>query len=422
MNETQPLSDEDLAILKLESPRIAGHVAKVITIDPSPDGGVLGIDALRQHVAAGLERFPVMRCRLSDDAERPSWIEDERFDIRNQVSSWPASAPADRAGLFEITARLMETRLDRSRPLWAIHLVELEDGQSALVLLLHHSLVDGATAVRFCSEVLWEPLPAVAPPPSAPHPKTAGHAVNLRGWIRRELLPRAAETPLDSHPSTRRRVAATRTSLAVLKRIGAATPDGATVNDVALAVVAGGLRCWLERHGGSLHGLRVKVPVSLHDHHEHSNDLGNHDSFMFVDVGADEPDPAARLRKIAAQTRERKQRHDAQSLDAAMQELRHISQRAADALARWSVNPHVFTINVSNVPGPRTPVAVLGGPVRDLFTLAEIADRHALRVAAISLADELSFGLCADAEVVDDPERLIAGIEADLAALDGAAG
>jgi hypothetical protein len=59
----------------------------------------------------------------------------------------------------------------------------------------------------------------------------------------------------------------------------------------------------------------------------------------------------------------------------------------------------------------------VGAPVRDLFALAEIADRHALRVAVMSLADEVSFGLCVDAAAVADPETIAAGIEADLGVL-----
>jgi len=248
-----------------------------------------------------------------------------------------------------------------------------------------------------------------APPVAAP--------VNLRGWVCRELMPSAPDTPLDRHPSLGRRVAATRASVTALKRIGTHFGGAATLNDVVLCLVAGGLRRWLERHGGSLHGVRIKVPVSLHDHGERSNELGNHDSFFVVDVGVDEPDPAVRLRRIAAQTRERKERHDARSLDALFRELRQVSKLAARTLSAWSMSPRVFTINVSNVPGPRMPIAVMGRPVREFFALAEIADRHALRVAVISLADELSFGLCADRAAVEDPETIAAGIDAELAAL-----
>lgn len=423
MTSIEKLSAEDVAILRLESPRIAGHVCKVITVDPSADGAPLSLDRLRDHLASRLDRVPRLRKRLSEDSSDPAWVADARFDIRNHVLPWDASAPADRTRMLDIVAQLMATRLDRSRPLWSIHVVELEAARRALVLLVHHSLADGATIVRLCSEVLWEPLRALPEPAARPHPAaTAAHAMNLRGWVRRELMPSAVDTPLDRHPSTQRRVAVTRASLADIKHIGKTVGEGATVNDVVLCAVAGGLRRWLEKRGGSLHDIRVKVPVSLHDQSEHSNELGNHDSFMVVDVGADEPDPAARLRAIAAQTRVRKVDHDAQSLDALFTELRQVSALAARALSAWSTNPHVFTINVSNVPGPRVPVAVMGAPVRDLFSLAEIADRHALRVAVMSLADEVSFGLCVDAAAVPDPGTIAVGIDADLGALAAARG
>jgi hypothetical protein len=409
-----------VAILRLESARIAGHICKVLTVDAPPTGAPIRVDALREHVASRLGRVPRMTERLSDDAARPAWIPAERFDIRQHVVRWPTAAPASRAGLLEIAGRLMATRLDRSRPLWSVHLVDLEADRRALVLLLHHCMADGMGAVRLCSQTLWDPLAAGGEAEAAPaSPRTAPVVapVNLRGWVRRELMPGADDTPLDRHPSEQRRIAATRASLARLKRIGRTVAPGATVNDVVLCLVAGGLRRWLELRGGPLHRVRVRIPVSLHDHDERSNALGNHDSFLVVDVGVDERDPAARLAGISAQTRVRKAGHDAESLDALFRELRQVSKLAARALSTWSASPHVFTLNVSNVPGPRAPVAVMGGTVSDLFTLAEIADRHALRVAVISLADELSFGLCADAEVIEDPQTIVAGIEADLASL-----
>jgi diacylglycerol O-acyltransferase len=74
-------------------------------------------------------------------------------------------------------------------------------------------------------------------------------------------------------------------------------------------------------------------------------------------------------------------------------------------------------VNVSNVPGPREPVSVLGSPVRALHSIAEIGERHALRIAVVSLADSLYFGFCADPAIVDDLEAMAAGVEADAAAL-----
>jgi hypothetical protein len=75
---------------------------------------------------------------------------------------------------------------------------------------------------------------------------------------------------------------------------------------------------------------------------------------------------------------------------------------------------------VSNVPGPSAPVSVLGAPVTALRTLAEIGARHGLRIAVVSLAAELHFGLCADPAIVDGLDAMARGIEEEAAALLGA--
>jgi hypothetical protein len=79
-------------------------------------------------------------------------------------------------------------------------------------------------------------------------------------------------------------------------------------------------------------------------------------------------------------------------------------------------------LNVSNVPGPREPVHVLGVPVRALYSLAEIREHHALRVAVVSLADTLYFGLCADPTLLPDVDVLAAHMEAEAAAVIAQAG
>jgi diacylglycerol O-acyltransferase len=74
-------------------------------------------------------------------------------------------------------------------------------------------------------------------------------------------------------------------------------------------------------------------------------------------------------------------------------------------------------LNVSNVPGPRRPVHVLGVPVRALYSLAEIREHHALRVAVISLADTLNFGLSTDPTLLPDVEDLARDMQAEASAL-----
>jgi diacylglycerol O-acyltransferase / wax synthase len=163
--------------------------------------------------------------------------------------------------------------------------------------------------------------------------------------------------------------------------------------------------------------MRVKVPVSLHRPDEGQDALGNADSFFFVDLPVTEPDPVRRLLAIARQSAARKRAGDARQLDALLRELAGHAPAAGRAAVRWSMNPHVFTLNVSNVPGPRHALRVCGRPLRAVYALAEIADWHALRIAAFSAGGTLTFGLCGDAEHVGGLDTLAAEIESEFAAL-----
>jgi hypothetical protein len=144
---------------------------------------------------------------------------------------------------------------------------------------------------------------------------------------------------------------------------------------------------------------------------------GNRDSFMFVDLPLAEPDPAARLRAVNRETVERKARHDAEAVYDVLEGLQRVAPPVARLAARLLQNPREFALNVSNVPGPRTDVSVLGGRVVELYSLAEIAPRHPLRVAAVSLGGAMQFGLCVDPDLTGGVASLASGIEASVAEL-----
>jgi WS/DGAT/MGAT family acyltransferase len=200
-----------------------------------------------------------------------------------------------------------------------------------------------------------------------------------------------------------------------VKAVGHAAPERATVNDVVLAAVAGGLRRWLAHTGAETHEMRVKVPVSLH--HPGETDEANRDSFMVVQLPLDEPDPVARLLAITAETRERKAAHDAEELDIFFNELGRFSRSLERLAERWAMSPRVFALNVSNVPGPQGELAVMGSRLLEMHTVAEIAERHVMRVAVVSAGGRLSFGLCADADAVARLDLVRDGIAGELRAL-----
>jgi hypothetical protein len=174
----------------------------------------------------------------------------------------------------------------------------------------------------------------------------------------------------------------------------------------------------------------VKVPVSLHalpppepppgtpPSGGDPAQPGNRDSFFCLDLPLGSADPLERLAAIRRTTRARKQGHDAQHVDALMRELAH-SPRLSRFAEHVLAHPRSFALNVSNVPGPRRPICVLGVPVRALYSLAEIGERHALRVAVVSLAGTLNVGLVADPTLLADVGDLAAGMQAEAAELTG---
>jgi diacylglycerol O-acyltransferase / wax synthase len=425
-SEGQPLSPEDLRILALEDETVAGHTCKVIVLS-----GAVGLDQLRSSIAARLPAAPMLGMRLREAGGAPWWRPDPDVDIGAQVvASSPVPGQAavlDEDGLRIAVARIFEQHLDRSRPLWRIDVIpRLAGGRSALVWRIHHALADGSTAMRMASSVLWDDQPGTAAGGSPARP--AGHAAGSPAGHHRLAALRAVareapqpwlRSPFDGDIGARRAVAFAGAGLAELRAAARAT-DGATVNDAVLTVVSGGLRRWLEAHHGHLGAVRVKVPVSLHGlPHDHGADgarPGNRDSFFCLDLPLAPADPVDRLAAIRQATRTRKQAHDARHLDAVMRELAG-APRLSHFAERVLAHPRSFALNVSNVPGPRQPVQVQGVPVQAMYSLAEIGEHHALRVAVVSLAGTLNFGLVADPTLLADVDDLAAGLQAEAAAL-----
>jgi diacylglycerol O-acyltransferase len=422
------LSDEDAQILRLGRGVIRGHTCKVLVLEPSGGQPAPSLGTIRRHVAARLDAAPRFRKRLINTPLRvanPVWVDDPDFDIANHITGIDTDHPLDRAELTSLTGRLMGQELDPTRPVWHMSVVEqLADGDMAIVWRVHHCLADGTTCMRLASAILWDGMPtgaisgAVWAPSAPPTPwgllssGLAERARRRRSRLRsrpslrslaateqvaaRELRPSASLTRLAAPIGATRSVAFASLPLEACRRAGKSIAEQCTVNDVVLAVIAGAVRRWL----GPDQAIRVKVPVSLH--HGEQQATSNHDSYFFVDLPVNEPDPGQRVLAINRETTERKLHHDAET-------LYHLGSHPA--VAHWVMNPHVFTFNVSNVRGPAEDVFVVGARLRELYSMAEVAQHHALRIAVLSAAGSLFFGLCADAQAVPDLAELAEGID-----------
>ena len=457
------LTFDDAQILRLETEAIKGHTLKVLALGPRPGGRPLDAEALRESVAARLGREPRARQRVvfpAGAAADPAWADDTEFDIAKHVAAVDVPESVDGPGLLEVASRLFEERLDHERPLWHIDLVPMTGGGAGLVMRIHHALADGITSQLFAKALVWdtEPEPVLA----EPEEWTPGHAPSALGaagatvrkriadvpgavggalqgardparWaagarevaklpatVARELLPLGSETILDRKIGAKREIAAAWLVMDELKGIAhlGTTRLGThvTLNDVLLATVAGGLRTWLaEQGGGSRGALRAQVPVSLHGR-DGEGDLGNRDSFLNVDLRLDIDDPFERLRTINAETARRKEAGDADELFTFFHALSRF-RPLYRGVTRLTSGPRDFALSISNVPGPKEPVYVLGALAAGYLSIAEPADRHALRVSAISYAGALAVGVAADPEALPGVGPLAEAIESAAAEL-----
>ena len=200
-------------------------------------------------------------------------------------------------------------------------------------------------------------------------------------------------SPLRRPLGGRRRLVLARARLAVVKDVAHA--HQATVNDVLLAAVAGGLHSLLAR-GVPVAGLslRASVPVALRAQAAAAA-LGNQVGLMVVPLPVTEPDPVRRLRRIAQATIDR--------APGVLAGLRPVgSLTVLRALNRYSRHQHLVDLFVTNVPGPQVPLFVVGARLLEAFPVVQVAGNVPLSVAALSYDGQLNLGVQSDPVALPD--------------------
>jgi len=374
-------------------------------------------------------------------------VDDSDFDVTFHVRRSALPRPGSDAQLHELVGRLMSRRLDRSRPLWEIYLVEgLTGGRIAVITKTHHAMVDGIAAVELGS-LLLDPTPDPPPaesdgwlPSRSPGParrllggvldrlaevaslgllpvrfaRSSGRVTELveparraRKALAHSMRPSKPQEPVNQPITGARHLAWFARPLADLKRIG--RPFGASVNDVLLAVSAGGMRDFLEVRNREPVPLKTMVPVNVRE--GQATELGNRISFVFVDLPCDEPDPVRRLEIVRLDMSDRKEEGMPEGGDAAMAAIRYIPRAAQHALSRRIASPRTFNLTVSNIPGPREPMYMRGCKLEEAYPVVPIADEHAVSIGMTTVRDTACFGLYAARDPLPDSDRLAESVD-----------
>jgi WS/DGAT/MGAT family acyltransferase len=464
MSRFERLSVLDASLLAMEDDAAHMHMGGVTIFDAGSlwkDEGGLEIDRIRDYVVSRLHNIPRYRQRIAHTPVEghPIWVDDESFNLNYHVRHTSLPLGAGERELKRLAGRILSQSLDRGKPLWEMWFVEgVGARRFALITKIHHCMVDGVAGVELTTQLMSdrpqdeiEPArPWIAQPrpsrrslmlDSALHRpitllRDAGSALahpqrtadqlretanGLSQIVRVNAQP-ASETIFNQRIGPHRRIDWTHTSLAEVKEIKQRL--GGTVNDVVLAVVAGAAGRFLESRGTSLEDLdfRVAVPVNRRVKDQPVESTGNRSSMMPTPLPLAERDPAERLRQVVETTRERKASNIALVPDALERVCEWTSASLFFAFARMGSSMRTFNVVVTNVPGPQSPLYLLGAHQREVYPAVPLFQNQALAIGIFSYEGVLYWGFNADWELLPDLHDFAEAIDEEVEALRKAAG
>ena len=405
----QQFNPIDAALLFLERPRTPFHVSMINIYDPSTCPGKRPtFEDIVETVRLSLPGAPPFRrkiVRVPFDVDYPYWVEDEYFDLEYHMRHLALPKPGNWEQFRKQVSRIISRPLDLTKPPWEITVIEgldnvesLPSGCFALVIKVHHCAIDGQAGVAL-QTLLHQDSPDKAPrmlketwqPEEVP-----GNFELLKGaWINgfkrpatilRLMLSNASgllkaalddyqtdddeneivvpKTILNGPISAHRIFDDVRCSLDDLKRVRKVV-EGATINDVCLTIVAECLRRYL----GSKDALPElplisQMPIATRTP-EQAKAGGNQISITRVSLHTDIVDPLERLKAITAETKRKKAVQDGVVMSTILDVVYNLPGTLVGLAARVAplvaANATVFcNTMVTNVPGPREPLYLLG--------------------------------------------------------------
>ncbi len=464
MGRSRWASPLDAIFLMGETPETLMHVGSLLhfSYPEGEDDGFLR-DLVADVRSAAVELPWTLRLQTRRVMRQPvhRWVEDERFDVDYHVRHSALPAPGGERELGILVSRLHSNQIDFRRPPWEMTFIEgVGPGRFALYTKIHHSLVDGYTGTRILQRGLSED------PDDRTHPhffslvkkpraegdtrEPVGDVASILRSVSASLtaIPDVARTIIGTQlrrgeTSTRavtsyqapvsvlngrtgrsRRFATQQYELERLRAVARA--KNVTLNDVLMAICAGGLRRFL----GDLEELPDRplvafIPVNVRP--PDSEGGGNYVGATLVSLATDIEDPAARLAAIASSSRAAKARMRGMSGDAVIAYSAMLLAPAGLQVARAMSGlplPGPLTLNlcISNVPGPTKPLYWRGARLDATYPVSIPGHSMALNITAQSYAGTLDLGFIGDREALPHLQRLAVHTGEALEELEAAAG
>jgi diacylglycerol O-acyltransferase len=433
------LEPGDLAQLASDVGPVAANVGVLMILEPAPQTDPA---QLEEMVARRLVRVPRLRQRMVQPPRglgRPYWADDPDLDPGAHVTRIAIPAPGDREALLAAAVDAVVQPLARDRPLWrAVVITGLRDGRLGLVVVIHHVVADGVSAlavlVRLADDGRPDQPVAITPTRPGPGPgpgplvlfldTVAARSAALRGLpcavmrlgrsgvglglARGRAAPRCS---LNVPTGPRRRLATVDVDLAALQAAG--RRHRATVNDVLLVAAAAALSGALERRDELVADLVISVPVSSRTTATDAA-LGNRVGVMAIRVPVRGP-VLERLSSVTRATQLQKTHARGPSGALVGPVFRVL---AALGIYQWCIDrQRLVNSFLTNIRGPVKPLAVAGLDVREMIPITIAAGNIGIAFAAVSYAGTLTVTVVTDPDIVPGVEPLADALRAEIEAL-----
>jgi len=445
----EPMSAVDAAWLHMEKPTNLMMINGFFLFD-----GEVDFEQFKGTIENRLvSRFKRFRRRVVESGlimKSPQWESDPRFDINAHIHRVALPAPGDEAALYDMISDLSGTPLDFSKPPWQYHFIEGYKQGTVAFYRLHHCIADGIALMQVMLSMCDTEADAPQPEPrerrqSSPFDGVynlinfASHAVDttrkLTGMVisesleslsnpahiweltkstasygtalaRLTLLPVDTKTLYKGKLGVSKRVAwSTPFALDEVKRLGKAA--GASLNDVMLSTVAGGLGGYMQERGSETDGvtIRAMMPVNLRAPEKALRELGNYFGLVVPTLPLGEDDPTARLDFINRNMTAIKETPEAAVTLAILQAMGSAPTEVEDlGIAFFAAKTSAV---ITNVPGPSRQLYFAGKAIRTVMGWVPQGGNIGMGISIFSYNGQVVIGVITDEGLVPDPERIV---------------
>jgi WS/DGAT/MGAT family acyltransferase len=466
------LSGQDNSFLEIEGIGIPQHISSVAIYDQSTaPGGAVRFKEILSHLESRLHLTPIFRNKLQRvpmGLDRPYLVDDPDFDLEYHVRHIALPEPGDWRQLCIQLARINARPLDLTRPLWEIYVIEgldhidnVPEGSFALLIRIHHCVMDGASAVDMIAAIHDfgpEPRPLGKNAVRIIEQPQSDAAMLGRAYVNALRKPRRfynlgkkmlgqqraqRRMPSEERTEGAKRLVSTRFNqeISAHRVLDAVTLDfgevraikdsleGATINDVMLTIVTGALHKYLKAEGElPLESLTCGCPIDIRGKNDKDTE-GNLIGFMGVNLSTQLDDPMERFKAVheaAVRAKAHAQASDVRIGNEILDTVPGgIMTTAMRATAAMGVNATPYNTMLTNVPGPPNQLYFAGAQIVEGFGIGPLVPGvglfHTASSSVMNKQGKINFSFWACRDMLPNPDFYKQCIEETYAELKSAA-